>query len=327
MLNGSYINVGELIRVGKQHVHNPNDTTQSNDSNTSILQPMGFSEILDTTFSLYRKYFLLFLGIITVYFLGSLATYSLEGSLQGSNLKDLVPNLVSIPFALVSMGGVIIATAAIFLDRHITSTDALKQTLRRFWSLLGSYLLWAAVLIIPFIVSLLFLTSLVMRGTSSISVVFIPFAFVPFLIYFAVRWGFVFEVLLLEKTNVRNAFKRSSELVRGTWGRVFGLLVLTLLLSAAILYIFEISLGTIFILTQVAGGTDFKELIQWSVMEEDLGSSNLIFYAIMTCTDLILKTLIFPIWVIGITLLYFDLRIRKEGFDIEIQANTATTPI
>ncbi|MDE0018126.1 MAG: hypothetical protein OXU51_18225 [Candidatus Poribacteria bacterium] len=300
----------------------PTDVTQTNISNTSPLQPMGFGEILDTIFSLYRKHFLLFLGIITVYFLGSLVTYLLDGSLQGSNRKDLVPNFVSIPFVLVSMGGVIIATAAIFLDRHITSSDALKQTLRRFWYLLGIYLLWAAVLIIPFIVSLLFLSSFVRRGIFSFRVLFIPFAFLPFSIYFAVRWGFVFEVLLLEKTNVKNAFKRSSELVRGTWWRVFGLLVLILLLSVAILYIVEISLGSIFILAKAAGGTDFKELIQWSVMEEDLGSSNLIFYAIMTCTDLILKTLIFPIWVIGIVLLYFDLRIRKEGFDIEIQVNS-----
>jgi len=238
---------------------------------------MGFGEILDTIFSLYRKHFLLFLGIITVYFLGSLVTYLLDGSLQGSNRKDLVPNFVSIPFVLVSMGGVIIATAAIFLDRHITSSDALKQTLRRFWYLLGIYLLWAAVLIIPFIVSLLFLSSFVRRGIFSFRVLFIPFAFLPFSIYFAVRWGFVFEVLLLEKTNVKNAFKRSSELVRGTWWRVFGLLVLILLLSVAILYIVEISLGSIFILAKAAGGTDFKELIQWSVMEEDLGSSNLIF--------------------------------------------------
>ncbi|MYK93634.1 hypothetical protein F4009_06470 [Candidatus Poribacteria bacterium] len=300
----------------------PTDVTQTNISNTSPLQPMGFGEILDTIFSLYRKHFLLFLGIITVYFLGSLVTYLLDGSLQGSNRKDLVPNFVSIPFVLVSMGGVIIATAAIFLDRHITSSDALKQTLRRFWYLLGIYLLWAAVLIIPFIVSLLFLSSFVRRGIFSFRVLFIPFAFLPFSIYFAVRWGFVFEVLLLEKTNVKNAFKRSSELVRGTWWRVFGLLVLILLLSVAILYIFEISLGSIFILAKAAGGTDFKELIQWSVMEDDLGSSNLIFYGIMTCTDLILKTLIFPIWVIGIVLLYFDLRIRKEGFDIEIQVNS-----
>ena len=305
---------------------NPTDAAQPNNSNIPTLQPMGVGEILDITFSLYRKHFLLFLGIITVYFLGSLITYSLEGFLQDTNLKDLVPNLANIPFVLVSMGGVIVATAAIFLDADITSTNALKQTLRRFWHLLGGYLLWVAVLIIPFIVSFLFLTSFIIRGTSSVSILFIPLVFAPFIIYFAARWGFIFEVLLLEKTNIRNAFKRSSELVRGTWWRVFGMFILILLLSVAILYIFEISLGTIFILTKMAGGTDFKELIQWSVMEADLGSSNLLFYAIMTCTDLILSTLIFPIWVIGITLLYFDLRIRKEGFDLEMQVNSTVVP-
>ena len=304
---------------------NPTDAAQANSSNTSTLQPMGVSEILDTTFSLYRKHFLLFLGIITVYFLGSLVTYSLESFLQDTDLKNLIANHANMPFVLVSMGGVIIATAAILLEKHITSTDALKQALRRFWHLLGGYLLWVTILVIPLIVTLLFLSSSIIRGIFSSSVLFIPLVFAPFVIYFAVRWGFVFEILLLEKTNVQNAFKRSSELVRGTWWRVFGMLILILLLSVAILYIFEISLGMIFILTKMAGGTGFKELIQWSVMEADLGSSNLLFYAIMTCTDLILSAFIFPIWVIGVTLLYFDQRIRKEGFDITIQADNSIT--
>lgn len=43
----------------------------------------------------------------------------------------------------------------------------------------------------------------------------------------------------------------------------------------------------------------------------------------MTCADLMLKTFIAPIWVIGITLLYFDLRIQKEAFDIETQINNS----
>ena len=282
---------------------------------------MGFGEILDITFSLYRKHFSLFLGIIAVHFFGALVKYSLTGFLQDSDLKNLVPHLVNMSFALVSMGGVIVATATIYLDDHITSTAALKQTLHRFWHLLGGYLLWTTVLVIPLIVSLLFLTSFITRGTSPVPMSFIPFAFAPFSIYFAVRWGFVAEVLLLEKTNVKNAFKRSSELVRDTWWRVFGVLALILLLSVAIHYIFEISLGSIFILAKAAGGTDLKSLLQWAVMETDLSSSNLLFYTIMICTDLILKTFTFPIWVIGITLLYFDLRIRKEGFDIELQAN------
>lgn len=304
---------------------NATDAIQTNNSNTLTLQPMGVGEILDITFSFYREHFLLFLGIITAYFLGCLVTYSLEGFLQDSDLKNLVPHLVNMPFALLSIGGIIVATAAIYLRKQITSTDALKQTSRRFWYLLGAYLLWTTIILtIPIIVTLLFILPFTTRWTSFVSILFIPFAFLPFSIYFAVRWGFVVKVVLLEKTNVQNAFKRSSELVRGTWWRVFGMLVLILLLSVAIHYIFEVSLGFIFILAKAAGGIDIKTLIQWSVMETDLGSSNLLFYAIMTCTDLILRTLTAPIWVIGITLLYFDLRIRKEGFDIERQLdNTA----
>ena len=53
----------------------PTDTTQTNISNTSTLQPMGFSEILDTIFSLYRKHFPLFLGIVAVDFCGNLVVY------------------------------------------------------------------------------------------------------------------------------------------------------------------------------------------------------------------------------------------------------------
>ena len=303
---------------------NATDTIQTNNSNTPTLQPMGVGEILDITFSFYRKHFLLFLGIITVYFFGGLVKYSLEGFLSNSGLQGAIPNLVNIPFALLSIGGIIVAAATIYLGGNITSTDALQQTLRRFWDLLVCYTLWVLVVGIPFI--LIFLLSIFFLSIplSSVSILFIPFAFLPFSIYFAVRWGFVAEVVLLEKTNIKNTFKRSNELVRGTWWRIFGILVLILLISVAIHYIFEVSLGFIFILAKAAGGIDPKTLIQWSVMETDLGSSNLLFYAIMTCTDLILRTLTAPIWVIGITLLYFDLRIRKEGFDLETQVNDSS---
>ena len=297
---------------------NSPDTGQTNNSNTPTLQPMGVSEILDTTFSFYRRHFLLFLGVITVYFFGSLVKHSIESFLHGSDLSPLVANFVDMPFAVVSIGGIIVATATIYLGEHITSSAALKHVLRHFWHLFGCYLLWALAFAIPFIV--IFIMIPFMRGTSFMSVLFIPFLLLPFSLYFAVRWGFVAEVFLIEKTGIKDAFKRSSELVRGTWWRVFGILVLILMLSAAIHYILQLSLGLILILTKLAGATDFKDLFQWSIMETGLDSSNIFFYAVMTCTDLVLSTLTAPIWVIGITLLYFDLRIRKEGFDIEIQA-------
>ena len=49
----------------------PNDLSQTNNSEastTTSLQPMGFTDILDTIFSLYRNHFRLIFGICIVYF-------------------------------------------------------------------------------------------------------------------------------------------------------------------------------------------------------------------------------------------------------------------
>ena len=117
--------------------------------NTSTRQPMRFSEILDTTFSLYRKHFLLFLGIISLDFCGRLVGYLIWRFLPGFLLKDIVIDLISMPFRLVSMGGIIIAVATIYLRGCITCRDALKQAGHRFWQLLACSLVWSLVYVIP----------------------------------------------------------------------------------------------------------------------------------------------------------------------------------
>lgn len=89
---------------------------------------MRFAEILDTAFSLYRKHFLLFLGFVAVRFCGSVVEYLLGRFLPNFFQKNFVVDLIGMSFVLVSMGGIIVATAMIYLDRHITSRDALKQS-------------------------------------------------------------------------------------------------------------------------------------------------------------------------------------------------------
>ncbi|MDE0683297.1 MAG: hypothetical protein OXI63_10315 [Candidatus Poribacteria bacterium] len=294
---------------------NPNEATQLYDSNTSTLQPMRFSEILDTTFSLYRKYFLLFLGIIALHFFGKLVTYSLEGFLPNIPLKSVIASLVSEPFAIVSMGGIIIASAITYLGRHITSRDALRYTLQRFFPMFGGYLLWLLFFVIPFIS-----ISRVGRGISP-ELLAMLLTCIPLPTYFLVRWLFVVEAVLLEKLPIGASLKRSSELVRGMWWRVCSISISFLILSGAISIIFKVSVVCILVLTNIAGETDVIGIIRWAIMESTIDSSNLPFYAIMTCTDLVVDTLTFPIWIIGNTLLYFDLRIRKDQSDIEIQIN------
>ena len=90
---------------------------------------------------------------------------------------------------------------------------------------------------------------------------------------FAVRWGFYIEVILLENLSVTNALRRSSELVRGAWWQVFGTFVLILISSYVVQFIFQISLGTIFIFTKFAGDTDLRGIIEWSILDRVLDST------------------------------------------------------
>lgn len=295
---------------------NSNEATQSNDSNTSILQPMGFSQILDTTFSLYRKYFLLFLGIIAIHFFGKLADYSLKGFFSNGLLKDLIVSVISEPFALISMGGIIVVSATTYLGGHITSRAALRYTLKRFFPMLGGDLIWTLLFVIPFI-------SIfgVRNEISPASLLAMLLTCVPIPTYLAVRWLFVVEAVLLEKLPVGASLKRSSQLVRGMWWRVGSIFISLFILSGAISVIFKVSVVYILVLTNIAGETDFMDIIRGATTENTIDSSNLPFYVIMTCADLVVDTLTFPICIIGNALLYLDSRIRKEEFDIELQAN------
>ena len=338
-------------------------------NNTSTRQPMRFGEILDTTFNLYRKHFLLFLGIISLDFCGRLVGCLIWRLLPGFPLRDIVIDLINMPFKLVSMGGIIIAVATIYLSGRITSRDALKQAGHQFWQLLVCALVWSFVFVIPravdlfpifyyvgyvesvegylepvkgrtdpillrlnltiFIrlVSLPFSIDLPMHWESITSglipwvtrrgpiwIGLIPSVLAPFSIYFAVRWMFAITAVLLEKPLIRSAFERSSELTRGRWWWVWSLLVSCSVLSSAILLIVVGMIGFIYILT--TGETMPTNILEWTVMY-GIGSSNPLYSEIMVWINIIISTLIFPIWVIGITLLYLDLWIRKEESNVE----------
>lgn len=320
---------------------------------------MRFAEILDTTLSLYREHFLLFLLIISVDFFGSSVAYLLGRFLPNFFLKDFLTNLVSMPFTLVSMGGIIFVTATVYLGGHITSRDALKQAGHRFWHMLACQLPWGFIFDIPrmgFGYLIIFVIDLEMTLFMFVSVLlfvpfsirlpirlggiissvylffvrrglmwvrFIPVVLAPFSVYFAVRWLFTTTAVLLERVSIRRAFERSSELTRGRWWRAWGMLISFSLLSYAIQRIVEITVGFILTLTRLVGAASPMDIIKWLVIYTPIDVDPL-FYTIMMWTGFVVRMLIFPIWVIGITLLYFDLRIQKEGFNGEMPLNNTT---
>lgn len=338
------------------------NATQANNSGMPTLQPMGFGEILDTIFSLYRRHFLLFLGIIAFVFSENLVRYVLGRFFPSFFLKSYIIEFIRISFALIGMGGIIVVTATIHLGGRITSRDALKQAGQRFWYILACNFPWSLVSEIPrigiilllisvvkyeltptlfvsiWLVSIPFTTSFSAHWASIISrlitfvirpgltwtryIPYIPLVLSPLSIYFVVRWAFATAAVLLEGTSIRHAFKKSNELTRGNWWYVWGILISFSVISFAIQRILQITVLSILVLMKVEGVTASDDIFKWILRDFTMDTDTLSF-AIMIWSDRIINTLIFPIGIIGVTLLYLDLQIRKEGSDIQSLATTS----
>ena len=283
------------------------DLAPKNNSQTATLamQPMSFTDILDGMFTLYRSHFRLFMGIAVVYLVVGFCIdqiymyFTIERGMEYSFTILFVYLLGSFLLSVLVGGGLIFASAHAFLKRDITAGDALQQTLQRFASLCGSALLWI----------------LAVLG------LFITIIGIPFSIYFGVRWGLYSLPVLFEKTSATKALKRSTELVKGNWWRVFGIMLAIFLITFMIGFILQTSFLLIF--SSITGATVAEEPTLWETIRlffaptpKDIGWTA---YTIRNFFILSISTLLMPIGSVGSALLYFDMRIRKEAYDIEMQ--------
>ena len=284
-----------------------NDLVRSDSSEmaSAPLQPMSLVDILDGMFSLYRQHFRLFVRIFSVYLVLGFAInlISVSAAIGATPATGVIITIFTgVGSYLVSFwvgAGLVYASTQVYLSRDIASQEALQQAWRRFLPLLGSTVLYYLVTI-----------------CLSVTIIGIPFA-----IYFAFRWGLFTLPVLFEETTARNALRRSTELVKGTWWRVFGIMLAIFLIAFMIAFILQTSYAIIF--STLAGSTGAEDLNFWKTIQLlfaptplDIGWAAYIIHAL---GSLIIVGFTMPISTIGTALLYFDLRIRKEAFDIEMQ--------
>jgi hypothetical protein len=123
--------------------------------------------------------------------------------------------------------------------------------------------------------------------------------------YALIVLAFVPQVVLLEGRGVGDAFRRSRDLAGSDWGRVLGLLLLAGLISgiltgglgAVIALVFEIL---------PKGGDSAARAMQQQVFSQAAQS--------------VAALLIVPMNGIALTLLYYDVRVRREGLDLAAKA-------
>ena len=154
-------------------------------------------------------------------------------------------------------------------------------------------------------------------GIGVLSVLLIMFsAAAVFLTY----WCFYISAIFVEDISVRAELRRSGELIRDRWWRINGMMLAILLLHYGVGLIFRTAFGILLTLTELADIQEFFGTSQWMAfwqLPRNLTEFHLL-NVLMHLINLGIDAFTMPIWVIGCTLLYFDQRIRKEGFDIEM---------
>ena len=341
----------------------PKDSLQASDCDVSTaasLQPMGVTDILDSMFSLYRDNFRLFASICSVYFVIALAADLLNGlsalllpsaddlsSIFGvDRLFFLVSSFVAILAMFAVIGTLFFGVTQVYLGNRVTARAAFRQTKRRFWPFFVSGLLYGVV-IVPLILlyrlgwdfpldllclgwDLPFLCEIYLPEIADYVIDYI-FLLAAFCV--GVRWIFCSLAAVFEEESAIQSLKRSGELVKGGWWRVFGVVIGIFLLTSIILSILPMSWGLISGLTGDAQNgeevpqedvnlLDTLESLLALELPEPTSWRSFARYAIWSSLDYAIFCLILPVGVIGVTLVYFDLRIRKEGFDIEIHVTS-----
>ena len=167
------------------------------------------------------------------------------------------------------------------LGQPCTLGAAYTHARQRYWSLLGASLL-----------------STVAVGAITVCTFFVG---APFALFLYVGWQLAPQAIVLEGRRAGAGLARSNRLVRGAWWRLAGLLIVI-----GILRVFA---------AVIPGGLGL--LISGFTASEDLlgGGAGIVALAIIAS---LVDVVITPIAVTASTLFFSDLRLRREGFDIDL---------
>jgi Membrane domain of glycerophosphoryl diester phosphodiesterase len=274
------------------------------------LRPLPVGELLDETFKLYRTHFNVIAGVAIVVVLPNLLLNLVSGSYRLNSIsyfQKVLQNLndpaalqaiqnqqaQATNFSLTLLSVILtllllpITGAALF--RAATSLAAGNV------ETIGSVLLGTARRYFA-VVGVGLLTFLVMLGSFAIITI-------PVVVWVWVRWSVDMPALFAEGVGPVKAIGRSWNLTRDNWWRTFGILLLVLIMVGLI----QSALGALF------GG--IAALIP--------GISDEVRDGLVTTVSTVISALVGALSPIAITLLYLDLRVRKEGLDLDQLARQA----
>jgi hypothetical protein len=297
------------------------------------LRPLSTGEVLDRTFSVYRAHFWLFAGLASLEGSFSLILNAVQllvrhvmllhhgfrvATLE-QQVSGVVMLLLMLPVSAVVYAASVFALCEVYLGRGITAKEAVQATIGR-WARyvgIGVWQGWSALWVFTIVaLPAVILITVVPRFSHASSLGLAAVG--GFLFFVGFIGGGVYGVIayirnslavpaaLMEQTGVRASMRRSKTLAAGTKGRIF-----VVLLIAVALYV-------------VAGTIESPMII---FIARTPRQEHVVAQAVMLLIGFVAHTLVSPVALIGLTLVYFDQRVRMEGFDLLMMLGGATPAV
>lgn len=324
------------------------------------LAPLRVSDMLSGAFSTLGRYWKPLIGIALTLFgaatlvmiaalvvaASAVATHwdELTSDSPGSpDAAELVP--LGIAFGVLMIVGLIIymlASAVVqaavpvvlqeaVLGRPLRFGEVWRRAWSRVWSIIGTVFLTGLIMIVPMALFLAGFTGLMIYTislgdedgvvplivTGLVGVLIVG----PVAVWLWVRFSLAPTVVVFEQQRPVAALRRSAQLVRGTWWRVFGVGLLAYTLASMMGFMIQMPFQMAGALPGMFDPADLDADPSNGTIIAVIGSVMLLSFLSQMISQLI--TAIFPPLVVG--LLYVDLRMRTENLGPVLAEAAATT--
>lgn len=281
------------------------------------LRPLSLGEVLDRTFAVYRSRFWLFAGLSAIYGAMNTAAAALQATIQHQALVHMGPSpaqiaasgstvlilLLALPVGAVAQAAILHAVSEVYLGGTTTVGASLRAVIGRWYRWIGVVLwqVWSAVWVIALVaVPVVSIFAFELSSIYWLAVLLIFLAVVGGFTYGAIAYlrnSLALPAAVIEQSGVRTSMKRSKVLTRGTKGRIFvvGLVVYAMNMVAGVV---EMPLAFLIVRTPL--------------------EPHIVEHAITLLVGFLAATVVLPVGAIGITLIYFDQRVRQEAFDLQV---------
>jgi hypothetical protein len=284
------------------------------------IRPLSFGETLDRSFAFYRSHFPLLAAICLIpglivspsnLLIRVPAGFAPDPVTMWRWLGSIYGHALVVMFVqFLAMAATVYAISEIYLGRQATVGEAYRKALPRFGALFNLWFsillraigcVFVALMITAFLVGVMIAAAprsrngVIFLGVAT-GLLLVATALLPLLWY-----AFALQVLLVERIPARKALKRSRQLTKGMRGQIFLTFVLMLMLVYAVAF---------------AAQAPFLILQAKIVPKGQLPPAWLtLISAVLGAAGAAVTT---PPLMVALTLLYYNTRVLREGFDLQL---------